>query len=281
MVPSTKGPGKGVNFPSFDSPLNLTPGLTDRQRPKAPAGHLHLTPPPHVLLLLNVRQLSVLCHFDSSKIRLHLVFLGQALVQHSYHFSVPDLIFSLPPNSIFQQIIPAAREASPEHRQQAAFLCGTRCSSHPPSPSPSRRPPPPFPQRGATGIHGGPPAPSPRELPRRAFRQPTNATRGAAAPPASPALQRVSAPLGIAPAAPHSAGGGPTRWRQAHRHAHTHLALLLPPPAPPPGNSDTQRRLGAPRAPAGRVFPAFVPPSLLVTSMTSEGCPTLARCHRL
>ena len=62
------------------------------------------------------------------------------------------------------------------------------------------------------------------------------------------------------------------------------FVLLLPPspwPAPPPSNSDTQRRLGAPRAPAGRVFPAFVPPSLVVTSMTSGGCPSLSRCYWL
>lgn len=206
----------------------------------------------------------MLCHFYSSKIRLHLVFLGQALVQHSYHFSVPDLIFSLPPNSIFQQIIPAAREASPEHRQQAAFLCGTRCSSHPPSRR-RRRPPPPFPQRGATGNTAVRPPPPRGSCHARPSGNRQNATRGAAAPAASPALQRVSAPLGIPPAAPHSTGGGQTRWRPAHRHSHASCIVVA---APARAAARQQRHPAAPRRAAGSCRPRF--PRL---------CPTLARCH--
>jgi len=109
---------------------------------KSPAGHLRLTAPPHVLPIPNARQPSVLCHSYSSKIRLHLRFLGRALVQHSSHFSVPDLIFSLPPNSIFQQIIPAAGRASPELR---SFTAARRLCSDPGAAACL------LPQQGATG----------------------------------------------------------------------------------------------------------------------------------
>lgn len=93
-------------------------------------------------------------------------------------------------------------------------------------------------------------------------------------PAASPAPQRVRAPLDTAPASPHGPGRGETRWRRA-RAAPPRLCIVAAPapPAPPPSSSDTQRRLRAPRAPAGRGFPAFVPPSLVVTVCDVRGMP--------
>lgn len=112
-----KGPGKCTNFLSVDS---WFPG----KKPRTTAGYLCLPVPPHLLILVS-RQLGALCHSHSCKISLHLWFLGQALAQHSYHFSVPDLIFTVPPNSIFQQIVSGARKAQSTLRTPHSFVAST------------------------------------------------------------------------------------------------------------------------------------------------------------
>lgn len=82
-----------------------------RQTPTAPVLSICALHPSHILPECQAAQRAR--PFLQVRNRLHLPFLGQTLVQHSYRFSVPDLIFSLPPDSIFQRIIPSARKPPP------------------------------------------------------------------------------------------------------------------------------------------------------------------------
>lgn len=60
--------------------------------------------------------------------RLHLLFLRQTLVQHSYHFFARfDFLFV--PRSNFPADYPSCSQASPERRERGALLCGTRRSA--------------------------------------------------------------------------------------------------------------------------------------------------------
>lgn len=147
--------------------MYVSPALTlgfQEEKTKTNSGHFCLTLSPHDFVF---RQLGVLCHFYGSEISLHLWFLGQALAQHSYHFSVPDLIFSVPPNSICQQIVSAAREAAPwahaVHRIPLWYKLLIKFAR----PAAAARF---LPSRKAAGkAFYQPPAPTVRALPRRAL----------------------------------------------------------------------------------------------------------------
>lgn len=172
MVPSTKGPGKGVKFPQLWLPSKSDSKFSRQAKTKSTCWaftpHTTSSRPPASECQAAQRALPLLQQQNPSSSGISRTSPCSAFLS----LFCPWFDFLFAPKFNFPANYPSCSRSLPW-----AQAAGCVPLWHTLLITPAQPPPPPpassLPSTRSDGKHGGPPAPSPRELPRQALRQPT------------------------------------------------------------------------------------------------------------